>query len=338
MQSTIQAANNSAQAQTAQEVFHLIKHELALVEEEFERQLRSNIQIISHIGNYLREAGGKRVRPALLLLAVKLCGAPVNRSAIRLSAVMEFIHTATLVHDDIIDNADMRRGRPSVNAEWGNEITVLMGDWLYMSAFEATLKERNFEILDILTNMTRRMTEGELVQLVLRGRLDVTEEQHLDIVRCKTAYLFSACAEVGAILGGATREQQQALRDYGLYLGIAFQLIDDVLDFTSTEKRLGKPVVNDLREGKLTLPLIYLLEIDSGKYERKLQTIMQKRLNGFDAEEVIALVKENGTLKRAELEAHKYAEMARQTLSVFPDSEVRQVLLKIPDYIVERDR
>src|SRR4026208_1645290 len=248
---------------SARRIFALISHELEEVEAEFERQASSNIQVIAYIGDYLRRSGGKRVRPALTILSNYAVGGDgANESSIRMATVMEFLHTATLVHDDVIDKAETRRNRPSINSEFGNQTAVLMGDWLYMSAFETSLAERSLPILDILTAVTRKMTEGELLQLTLLGRTDVTEEQYFDVLKRKTAYLFSASCEIGAILGGASEKQQAALRDYGLYLGTAFQLIDDVLDFTSSEEALGKAAGADLLGGKVTLPLIYLRDSD----------------------------------------------------------------------------
>src|ERR1041384_2613489 len=216
--------------QTAERVFRLISRGMAEVEEESERQARSNIQIIAHVGRYLHQAGGKRVRPALLLLAAKVFDEETDEAIIRMATVMEFLHTATLVHDDIIDGAEMRRGRKAVPARWGNDIAVLMGDWLYMSAFETSLRQRNLEVLDVLTEATRKMTEGELIQLTLVGNLHITEEQHLEIVTRKTGYLFSGSGRVGAIMRDASLDERQALADYGLNLGIAFQLVDDLLD------------------------------------------------------------------------------------------------------------
>src|SRR5919205_77926 len=226
---------------TARRIFELISPQLQLVEEEFERQARSNIQVIAYIGEHLRRSGGKRVRPALTILSNYAVGGDgSNQSSVRMATVMEFLHTATLVHDDVIDKAETRRNRPSINAEFGNQTAVLMGDWLYMSAFETSLAERSLPILDILTAVTRKMTEGELLQLTLLSDANVTEAQYFDVLKRKTAYLFSASCEIGAILGGAGESQQAALRDYGLSLGTAFQLIDDVLDFTSSEEALGK--------------------------------------------------------------------------------------------------
>src|SRR5258708_37325908 len=227
---------------TAKRIFDSISTELILVEEEFERQARSNIQVIAYLGEYLRGSGGKRVRPALTILSnYAVGGNGANYSSIRMATVMEFLHTATLVHDDVIDKAETRRNRPSINSEFGNQTAVLMGDWLYMSAFETSLSERSLPVLDILTAVTRKMTEGELVQLTLLGRTDITEDQYLEVLERKTAYLFSACCEIGSILGDAEAESQQALREYGMNLGTAFQLVDDLLDFTATGEVLGKP-------------------------------------------------------------------------------------------------
>ena len=241
--------------QTAKRIFDLVSPELDLVEEEFERQARSNIQVIAYIGEYLRRSGGKRVRPALTILSNYAVGGDgSNYGSIRMATVMEFLHTATLVHDDVIDRAATRRNRPSINSEFGNQTAVLMGDWLYMSAYETSLAERSLAILDILTAVTRKMTEGELLQLTLIGRTDISEEQYFDVIARKTAYLFSACCEIGALLGKANPVMQNMLRDYGMNLGIAFQLVDDLLDFTSTEDVLGKPAGADLLEGKVSLP------------------------------------------------------------------------------------
>src|SRR5437763_5095804 len=245
---------------SARRIFDSVSTELLLVEAEFERQARSNIQVIAYIGDYLRSSGGKRVRPALTILSNHAVGGDgSNQSSIRMATVMELLHTATLVHDDVIDKAETRRNRPSINSEFGNQTAVLMGDWLYMSAFETSLSERSLPILDILTAVTRKMTEGELLQLTLLDRTDISEEQYFDVIARKTAYLFSACCEIGSLLGGADPNAQRILRDYGMNLGIAFQLVGDLLDATSSEDILGKRAGADLLEGKVSLPMIFLL-------------------------------------------------------------------------------
>jgi octaprenyl-diphosphate synthase len=323
---------------TAARIFSLIAPELQLVEAEFERACRSNIQVIAYIGDYLRASGGKRVRPALTLLANYAVGGDAARAnVIRMATVMEFLHTATLVHDDIIDNAETRRNRPSINSRFGNQTAVLMGDWLYMSAFETSLAERSLPVLDILTAVTRKMTEGELLQLSTLGSAEISEAQYFDILLRKTAYLFSACCEIGALLGDADERTQQALRDYGLHLGAAFQLVDDLLDFTATEAALGKAAGVDLLEGKLTLPLIYLLAAEPAQ---RAAILAAMRTGSYEATPRHALIKaaeQTGALARARARAVEYAEAACATLDALPDSPYRDALRSIPTYILERE-
>src|SRR5262249_17707409 len=277
MQATPQTAILDDVRASAKRIFDSISTELQFVEEEFERQAQSNIQVIAYIGDYLRRSGGKRVRPALTILSNYTAGGDgSSQGSIRMATVMEFLHTATLVHDDVIDKAETRRNRPSINSQFGNQTAVVMGDWLYMSAFETSLAERSLAILDILTAVTRKMTEGELLQLTLLGRTDISEEQYFDVIARKTAYLFSACCEIGALLGNATDETQANLRDYGMNLGVAFQLIDDLLDFTGSEEILGKPAGADLLEGKVSLPLIFLLQ-RAPEFRHRIQTVIGDR-------------------------------------------------------------
>jgi len=324
---------------TARRIFSLISNELMQVELEFERQARSNVQVINYLGEYLRLSGGKRVRPALTILSNYAVGGDGARfNSIRMATVMEFLHTATLVHDDIIDNADTRRKQPTVNALYGNETAVLMGDWLYMSAFETSLAERSLPILDILTRVTRKMTEGELLQLTLLGHADLSEAQYFDVLKRKTAYLFSASCEIGAILGEAGEEQQSALRDYGLNLGTAFQLIDDLLDFTSSEDALGKAAGADLLGGKVTLPLIYLREAEPKALEM-LQTVLREgKYDAVTQQELRDALDSTGALDRARARADEYAENARAALENLPDSDYCDSLRSLPSYILNRDR
>ncbi|MFZ1699629.1 MAG: polyprenyl synthetase family protein [Pyrinomonadaceae bacterium] len=322
---------------SARRIFDLISSELALVEDEFERQAGSNIQVIKYLGEYLRASGGKRVRPALLLLANYAVGGNAKAgNVVRLATVMEMLHTATLVHDDIIDNADVRRNRTSINARFGNQTAVLMGDWLYMSAFETTVAERSLEIIDILTRLTRKMTEGELIQLTRIGRLDISEEEYFDILRRKTAYLFEACCEVGAILGGATKAQQVALAAYGMDLGIAFQLSDDILDLTGSSKDLGKAAGSDLLEGKLTLPLIYLLEKQPDLRPRLEKVMFDGRYEAISREEIKSELVENGIIADIRARASEHAASARKNLDVLADSEYRTCLEDVLAFVTER--
>ncbi|HEY9284776.1 MAG TPA: polyprenyl synthetase family protein [Pyrinomonadaceae bacterium] len=322
----------------AAQVFALVAGELQLVEREFERQARSNIQVIAYIGDYLRASGGKRVRPALTLLSARAAGGDAARqNVVRMATVMEFLHTATLVHDDIIDNAETRRNRPSVNSRFGNQTAVLMGDWLYMTAFETSLQERSLPVLDILTSVTRKMTEGELLQLTTLGRADITEEQYFDILLRKTAYLFSACCEIGAILGGGDRAAQEALRDYGLNLGAAFQLVDDLLDFTATEDVLGKPAGVDLLEGKLTLPLIHLLGRDES-LRRPVQSVMREgAYKAIPRARLVEAAHKTGALSEARARARDFADAARAALDLLPASAHKDALRSLPTFILERE-
>ena len=323
----------------AQKIFSLIKAEMALVEAEFERQAGSNIQVINYLGDYLRASGGKRVRPALLLLAnFAVGGEASDENVVRLATVMEMLHTATLVHDDIIDNADTRRSRASVNSRFGNQSAVLMGDWLYMSAFETSLKERSLEILDILTRLTRKMTEGELIQLTTLGKSDISEEEYFDILLRKTAFLFSACCEIGAILGNATKEQQNALRDYGMNLGTAFQLADDLLDFTADEEILGKASGADLLEGKLTLPLILLVK-ENPSVRKDLEKVMHDGDYQIIKREMILEKLENsGILEQMRERAYSFARLARKNLEFLEKTEYCYALEEIPAYMIERNK
>ncbi len=324
---------------SARRIFSLIARELDQVETEFERQAQCNVQVIAYLGDYLRRSGGKRVRPALTILSNYAVGGDGARyNSIRMATVMEFLHTATLVHDDIIDNADTRRNRPTVNSLYGNGTAVLMGDWLYMSAFETSLAERSLAILDILTRVTRKMTEGELLQLTLLRHSNVSETQYLDVLQRKTSYLFSACCEVGAIMGGASERQQTALLDYGLNLGTAFQLIDDLLDFTSTEDALGKAAGVDLLGGKVTLPLIYLLEQSESAREMVETVIRDGGYENVARKDLLRAVDRSGGLERARERADEFAEAARAAIEEFPDSEYLDALRAIPTYVLDRDR
>jgi octaprenyl-diphosphate synthase len=255
-----------------------------------------------------------------------------------MATVMEFLHTATLVHDDIIDTADTRRNRPTVNALYGNDTAVLMGDWLYMSAFETSLAERSLPILDILTRVTRKMTEGELLQLTTLGRVDISQQQYLDVIQRKTAYLFSACCEVGAILGGASEPEQKALSNYGMNLGVTFQLTDDLLDFTSTDDTLGKGAGVDLLGGKVTLPLIYLMATEASEREKVEAVLTEKSYSSVSRSDLLEAIDRVGGIDFARARADEYAKAARAALDEVADSEYVEALRAIPSYVIDRDR
>ncbi|MEZ5306905.1 MAG: polyprenyl synthetase family protein [Pyrinomonadaceae bacterium] len=323
----------------AAHVFGLIKAELELVEIEFGRNVDSNIQVVGYLSDYLRKSGGKRIRPALLLLSNRAAGGNSKASnVIGLATVMEMLHTATLVHDDIIDNADTRRNMPSVNARFGNQASVLMGDWLYMSAFEISLGERNLRILDILTSLTRRMTEGELIQLTAIGRTDLDEDTYFDILRRKTAYLFSACCEIGALLAGAEENEIEAFRNYGLDLGIAFQLADDYLDFTSRKDVLGKASGADLLEGKLTLPLITLVSRNPEALSVIERIMIDGEYKDGNRETLNRMLSETGILEETRKRAYEFAESAKKNLAILEETEYRVALEDIPTFMIDRKK
>ena len=255
-----------------------------------------------------------------------------------MGAVVEIIHTATLVHDDIIDEARTRRGRPAANTQWGNSKCVLAGDWLYMQAFKVAVQERNFRILDTLIELTQQMVEGELLQMEKLGKL-ITLDEHFDLIYRKTACLFSVCMRMGAILGGATPEQEDALGQYGRDLGMAFQIVDDVLDLTASEGVLGKPVASDLREGKVTMAVIHALERCTPEERTKIETILRDRgFNGVTHAQVLDILQRYGSLDAATHHATQYAESARRAICHFPDSEIKRALLWAPDFVVAREK
>jgi octaprenyl-diphosphate synthase len=322
---------------TVKEIFDLVRDDLALVEDELSRQSSVAFEPVAEITSYLLGGGGKRLRPALLLLCNGYAGKR-SPGAIRLAAVVELLHSATLIHDDVIDSAATRRGRPSANSRWGNHRSVLAGDWLYMQSFQMALEERNFRILDILIDLTQKMVEGELLQLEKIGRIDVTEDEALRLATYKTACLFSGCARLGGALGGLTGAEEETLADYGRYAGLAFQLVDDLLDFTASAEKLGKPVLSDLKEGKVTLPLIYAMENGHREAREMVARVLEeKEFDSVKPETLVTLVQDCGALDRARNLAHDYARRAKECLNGHGESEYGRALATLPDFILERE-
>jgi octaprenyl-diphosphate synthase len=328
------------QALTAREIFDLIQDELEQVEKKITAESVASVDAVTAIGQYLQSSGGKRLRPALLLLAAKLTSTDGNGSATatELGAVVELIHAATLVHDDVIDAAETRRGRPSTNVKWGNHTCVLAGDWLYMQAFQMALRERNFQILELLISLTQMMVEGELIQLERIGRIDVGEADCMELVDRKTARLFSVCARLGAVAGHADGHAQERLGEYAWNLGMAFQLVDDVLDFTAREKTLGKPVGGDLREGKVTLPLVYALDSATAGERVLVETILRQRnYDEVPFSRILALLEKYRGIERVKERAQAFTDKARQIISQFPESPYQRALLSVTELVTERD-
>jgi octaprenyl-diphosphate synthase len=327
------------QALTAREIFDLIQHDLEEVEKKITLESVASVDAVTAIGQYLQSSGGKRLRPSLLLLSAKLAGGDIaSAAAVQLGAVVEMIHAATLVHDDVIDAAQTRRGRPSTNIKWGNHTCVLAGDWLYMQAFQLALRMRNFQVLDMLIGLTQMMVEGELIQLERIGRINISEADCMELVDRKTACLFSVCARLGALAADSDTGLQERMGDYAWNLGMAFQLVDDVLDFTAREKVLGKPVGGDLREGKVTLPLVYALECATAEERRLVEIVLRDRsYERAPFEAILSLLEKYHGIERVRDRAQAFTEKARQIIAEFPDSPYQRALLSVTELVTDRD-
>jgi octaprenyl-diphosphate synthase len=320
------------------QMFEPVRADLEAVEREFQRQVQSQVDVIPQIGSYIQQSGGKRVRPAVLLMAARLCGYTGPRAVLN-AAVVEFIHTATLVHDDIIDDADTRRGRKAVHSQWGNDVTVLAGDFLYIKSMAMALTQDSLQIVRLLCDVTLRMIEGEIYQLTKNGVVDISEDEHFEIIRRKTAFLFGGCAQIGGMLGEADAGQIEALREYGFNLGVMFQLVDDLLDFTGEAEALGKPVGGDLREGKMTLPIIHLLKHAGPEAAALVHRLVRDRhVTSDDWTRVKTLLAEHRSLAYAYDRAVEFGEAAKRHLCVFAPRPERDALMALADYVLARDR
>lgn len=320
------------------EILSLVSDRLDAVEVMFRNNLRSPLELIEEIGDFVAEGAGKRVRPTLHLLTSRLCGYDGPHDVL-LATVLEFIHSATLIHDDIIDEARTRRGRPSLNHHWGNNVSVLFGDYLFAKAMDLALRADSLVVMQRLADVTLRMTEGEMLQTRYAGRLDLTEAEHLDLIQRKTAELFGACCELAGVLAGADPSRLAALGRYGRHVGMAFQIVDDLLDFTGDPRRLGKPGASDLREGKVTLALIDLLSSGSVEGRELAASILQNGRDGApEIAQLTGLLADSGALERTRRRAQGYAESAAAELACFEDSPARSALLAVPELLIFRDR
>lgn len=321
-----------------QAALELIGNDLKLVEEQFRKDLASDVPLIRKVGEYVLSSGGKRIRPAMLLLAARLCNYH-GTQAIPLASVVEFIHTATLLHDDVVDSATLRRGLASANTLWGNEASVLIGDFLFSKSFSLMVAAGSLDILRVMSRATTVIAEGEVLQLLYTGDLDLTEENYIGVVRAKTAVLLSAACQCGAILGEVSADQELALAEFGMELGIAFQLMDDLLDYTASEADFGKSIGHDLEEGKMTLPLIHTLRQCSDEERRQVAVIVEKDvLTPADFSQVVALVQRHGGIEYTVEKARACVAGCRSHLAGFPDSECKRALLELAEYVVTRNR
>lgn len=321
------------------ELFEFIVSDLAQVEERLKEGIKSQSELISEVSAYVLGSGGKRIRPAMVLLATRLCGYKDGEQAIKLASLVEYLHAATLIHDDIIDNADKRRGRPSANRQWGNGISVLVGDFLYSRSVQMLIEDRDLDVIKAFADATVRMIEGEVLELEMCKNINIAYEDYLRIITSKTAALISAACRAGALVARAEPDKVEALAAFGLNLGIAFQLVDDALDFVAEEERLGKPVGNDLKEGRITYPLIYVLKHGTDKDCRRLQELAtRENLSDQDLEEIRGLVKKYQAVEATLEIARSYSEQAKTNLRVFPENPAKHCLELLANFVMERDR
>jgi octaprenyl-diphosphate synthase len=327
-----------AQRQDLYAVYTQIQAELDLVEERLQLFTGSPNRLVSEINGYLFKKKGKRIRPALLILCSKLLGYEGDEH-IQAAALVEFVHTASLIHDDIIDRADVRRGVDTVHARWGANVSVLLGDYLYIRTIGLSLQSAFPQVIRILTDITAEMIEGELNEFRMSGDLGLSEQDYLDIIHDKTASLFAASCQLGGVLAQAPPEQQEALAAYGQNLGMSFQIIDDLLDFKGDQGHLGKPVLSDVGEGRITLPLIYTMNSDGRDNRQRLRALLKDKSVAQEAKrEILAMVKDNGALDYAFRRAREYSARSREIIAAFPPSAYRDALGALAEFVITRDQ
>ncbi len=317
-------------------IYRRIRPDLERIETEIDRNLSSSVPFISTVGRHIMGSGGKRLRPLLMILSARLCGYQGNHDA-SLAVVFEFLHASSLLHDDVVDNAEFRRSQPAANVLWGNQGVVLVGDFLYSKSILMTVGYNNIRILQALSEATTKMAEGEVLQLIYADNLEISEQEYLEVITRKTAVLIGAACQIGAIFGGAEAEQEKALSTYGLNLGIAFQLIDDTLDYTGDARELGKPVGNDIQQGKATLPLIFALR-NGGLNERKRlkELFSSDQMPPERFHEVRELVIQSGGIAYSRRLASEYVEKAKASLRILPFHPTKEILLDISEYVICR--
>lgn len=324
---------------TFSEILKLLEDDLRAVEQAIQGNFASDVTLIPVIGRYLSQGGGKRIRPVLVLLSSKMCGYERGERHILYSCVVEFIHTATLLHDDVVDGADKRRGNPSANSKWGNEASVLVGDFLFSKSFSLMTKDGDRKILEAMSDTTLKLAEGEVLELVKTCDLEITEKDYLDVAFRKTAALISTCCRLGALLGKVGPEKEEALRTFGTKVGLAFQLVDDALDFMASEERLGKPVGKDLQEGHVTLPLIHVYGQATEKEREEIRTIVdQEEISERQLRRILEMTEGYRGIDYTLDRARSLVAQGKEEIAIFADSPYLQALRSVADYIVERDQ
>jgi len=323
---------------TLQDVLKEYKSDMERMERRIHESLGTDVPLIQQVSKYILGAGGKRFRPLLLLLSSRLCGYREHNAEYVLGSVVEYIHTASLLHDDVVDEAKIRRGRSSANSLWGNQASILVGDYLYSKALYHAVRLQNQRVMDVLSETTTTMSEGEVLQLMQIQNADIIEADYFRLVECKTGVLISASCRLGAIISKAPLSQEDALTAYGKKLGLAFQITDDTLDYAADQKQLGKVLGKDLDEGKVTLPLIYVIR-KAGKEERgNIRTILEAdSVSDRDLTYTLKLMEKYGAVDEALSVAQALSNEAKAALAVFPDTATRQALIALADYVVQRE-
>jgi len=319
------------------QILALVKDDLAAIETALEENLNPHLDLVSQIAGHILFSGGKRLRPLLMVLSARLCGYTGNYDK-TFSTIFEYLHAATLLHDDLVDQATLRRGNPVAHSIWGNASAVLVGDFLLARSLSIAAETELPDVIRIVAEITENMSQGEIHQLMIKGSLDLTEKEYMEVIRRKTAVLFQGTCRVSALISGASKEKESALSDYGFNLGMAFQMVDDLLDYTLEPNILGKEVGADLKEGKLTLPVIYSLKVANKTDRIRMEKIIKnKEFSVADFETLIALMKKYGGQKYAQNLAREYVKNAKNALRVFRNSKTKEILLMIADYTLSRN-
>ena len=318
-----------------QSIYSLIEDDLAAVDSLIQQRLQSDVALINQLGFYIINSGGKRLRPAIAILSAKACGYQADKH-INLATIIEFIHTATLLHDDVVDNSDMRRGKETANNLWGNEASVLVGDFLYTRSFEMMVEMDSMRLMKILSTTTNIIAEGEVLQLLNCNDADTTEARYLEVIHHKTAKLFEAAGQLGAVICGASDEIENAMSLYAMHLGSAFQLVDDLLDYSQSSETIGKNIGDDLAEGKPTLPLIHAMRQGNDEQAAIIREAIEQGQRDRITE-IITIINETGAIDYTAHAAAQEVAHAKQALSTLPDSEYKQALLALADFSINRD-
>lgn len=331
-------SDSESQTIDIQSIITLVSADMEVVNQTITANLNSNVALINQLGAYIVQAGGKRLRPVALLLAAKAADpehVEVSKHPTLLAAIVEFIHTATLLHDDVVDESELRRGRDTANEVFGNAASVLVGDYLYSRAFQMMVDVGSMRVMEILSHTTNQIAEGEVMQLINCGSADTTEAQYMETIQSKTAILFEAATQLGAVVTKQASPVEEALAEYGLHLGTAFQLVDDVLDYTADAKEMGKNVGDDLAEGKPTLPLINAIERSSGS-DLKILINAITNASRDNLDQVLAIMEQTGSLAYTARVAREQASLAQKSLAILPDSKYKKALVELAEFSVER--